>query len=96
MNLWLSPQGLWYYRKVTLLPVVVIKSGRRNGIKHPCQPETSWQPVQVVNILSWSCLFSHFAGGRHGRFQHPVSAAICVPHGGSKRLKIALGIGLFH
>lgn len=52
MNLWLSPQGLWCYRKVTLLPVVVIKSGRRNGIKHPCQPETSWQPVQVVNILS--------------------------------------------
>lgn len=52
VNLWLSPQGLWYYRKVTVLPVVVIKSGRRNGIKHPCQPETSWQPVQVVNILS--------------------------------------------
>ena len=28
MNLWLSPQGIWYYRKVTVLP-----SGRRKDIK---------------------------------------------------------------
>ncbi len=28
MNLWLSPQGIWYYRQVTVLP-----SGRRKDIK---------------------------------------------------------------
>ncbi|WP_235674978.1 hypothetical protein [Aeromonas veronii] len=28
MNLWLSPQGIWYYRKVTVLPC-----GRRKDIK---------------------------------------------------------------
>lgn len=28
VNLWLSPQGIWYYRKVTVLP-----SGRRKDIK---------------------------------------------------------------
>ncbi|UNP90273.1 tyrosine-type recombinase/integrase [Aeromonas encheleia] len=28
MNLWLSPQGIWYYRKVTMLPC-----GRRKDIK---------------------------------------------------------------
>lgn len=27
MNLWLSPQGIWYYRKVTMLPC-----GRRKDI----------------------------------------------------------------
>ncbi|OKP42326.1 hypothetical protein BJP24_19590 [Aeromonas allosaccharophila] len=28
VNLWLSPQGIWYYRKVTVLPC-----GRRKDIK---------------------------------------------------------------
>ncbi|MER0509788.1 hypothetical protein ABR850_10150 [Aeromonas veronii] len=28
MNLWLSPHGIWYYRKVTILPC-----GRRKEIK---------------------------------------------------------------
>ena len=28
MNLWLSPHGIWYYRKVTTLPC-----GRRKEIK---------------------------------------------------------------
>ena len=28
MNLWLSPHGIWYYRKVTMLPC-----GRRKEIK---------------------------------------------------------------
>lgn len=28
MNLWLSPQGIWYYHKVTVLPC-----GRRKDIK---------------------------------------------------------------
>ena len=32
MNLWLSPHGIWYYRKVTTLPC-----GRRKEIKKSLQ-----------------------------------------------------------
>ncbi|MFL9625354.1 hypothetical protein [Aeromonas jandaei] len=35
MNLWLSPHGIWYYRKVTTLPC-----GRRKEIKKiPAYPK---------------------------------------------------------
>ena len=40
MNLWLSPHGIWYYRKVTTLPC-----GRRKEIKNPCIPETNFVHV---------------------------------------------------
>ena len=37
MNLWLSPHGIWYYRKVTTLPC-----GRRKEIKKSLHTETSF------------------------------------------------------
>lgn len=55
MNLWLSPQGIWYYRKVTVLPC-----GRRKDIKKSLRTRdklvardkvTRWLSCSPVRVL---------------------------------------------
>ncbi len=59
MNLWLSPYGIWYYRKATTLPC-----GRRKEIKkslhtrsrRPVQLLRSGLPAWVPDPSPFSCL----------------------------------------
>ena len=61
MNLWLSPHGIWYYRKVTTLPC-----GRRKEIKKSLQTRdklcarhkvpSCLLPVCVPDPSPFSCL----------------------------------------
>lgn len=48
MNLWLSPQGIWYYRKVTVLPVVVVKRS-----KNPCIPAQADGLCDFSYLRAW-------------------------------------------
>ncbi len=43
MNLWLSPHGIWYYRKVTTLPC-----GRRKEIKKSLHTRDKLRACAVV------------------------------------------------
>ncbi len=62
MNLWLSPQGIWYYRKVTVLPC-----GRRKDIKKSLRTRDS-APLSPIHSSLITGGFIDFvqerAGGR--------------------------------
>ncbi|WP_231499711.1 hypothetical protein [Aeromonas jandaei] len=48
MNLWLSPHGIWYYRKVTTLPC-----GRRKEIKKSLHTRDKLTARAAVVAKSW-------------------------------------------
>lgn len=48
MNLWLSPHGIWYYRKVTTLPC-----GRRKEIKKSLYNRDKLTARAAVVAKSW-------------------------------------------
>lgn len=68
MNLWLSPHGIWYYRKVTMLPC-----GRRKEIKKSLHTRDKLCALHKVTQLL-ACV-----GSRPKPIQLPAEVNV-VPH----------------